>query len=433
MSVARAANELHVHERDITNAVNLVSGVKFPALVNKYRIERAKELLAEKDKRKLTITDIQFLSGFNTKSNFHRVFKNETGCSPTEYLAAANNRAKRLVRKKDPPNIQLKWWPMPGALLRRVALWGTGSVAMFWLLFPPMLHAAPLNQYDIVFDSNRSGFHEIHIMDGDGQNVRQITSRRSEMADHDARWIPGENRIAFQSYRGRGWRIWSIGLDGKTPSLVTDYTNYEGEPHWNAAGDRMLFTSYRPAQNIMLADGQGRTIRRLTSNHSYRVVADHPKWIPGQYAFTYVSDRDGDFDVYRFDIATGASQSLTDNAFPDFYPTVSPGGKWMAYLSERNGVFDTFLINLAEGTETPVSQNTAASASQYNSRLMERSSSLTALAPAWSPDGSWLAFFCFMGGNAEICALNLKSRSTIRLTNNIAHDGAPAWRLKPAP
>ncbi|MBP3363289.1 MAG: PD40 domain-containing protein, partial [Pseudomonas sp.] len=48
-------------------------------------------------------------------------------------------------------------------------------------------------------------------------------------------------------------------------------------------------------------------------------------------------------------------------------------------------------------------------------------------APAWSPDGSKLAFVLSKDGNAEIYVMDLASRGLTRVTNNPAIDTEPFW------
>ena len=47
--------------------------------------------------------------------------------------------------------------------------------------------------------------------------------------------------------------------------------------------------------------------------------------------------------------------------------------------------------------------------------------------PAWSPDGTKIAFTSQRDGNGEIYAMNADGTGQIRLTNNATEDAQPAW------
>ena len=47
--------------------------------------------------------------------------------------------------------------------------------------------------------------------------------------------------------------------------------------------------------------------------------------------------------------------------------------------------------------------------------------------PAWSPDGSQIAFNSNRDGNDEIYVMDAAGSNVVRLTNNAVFDGGPAW------
>jgi len=49
------------------------------------------------------------------------------------------------------------------------------------------------------------------------------------------------------------------------------------------------------------------------------------------------------------------------------------------------------------------------------------------VAPAWSLDGSRLAFASTRDGNEEIYVINADGSGAVRVTNDPADDGEPAW------
>src|SRR5207244_3679949 len=47
--------------------------------------------------------------------------------------------------------------------------------------------------------------------------------------------------------------------------------------------------------------------------------------------------------------------------------------------------------------------------------------------PAWSPDGTKMAFVSNLGGNHDISVMNADGTNPTQLTNDLAQDEAPAW------
>lgn len=65
----------------------------------------------------------------------------------------------------------------------------------------------------------------------------------------------------------------------------------------------------------------------------------------------FVSDRDGQIDLYLLDIGTGATWRLTDDAAIESFPTWSPDGKTIAYVVEdERAIRNLWLLDLRTGT-----------------------------------------------------------------------------------
>lgn len=63
-------------------------GQNFFNLVNSYRIEKAQEILRDPDKQAITVLEILYEVGFNSKSSFNTAFKKHAGTTPTQYRKA---------------------------------------------------------------------------------------------------------------------------------------------------------------------------------------------------------------------------------------------------------------------------------------------------------------------------------------------------------
>jgi AraC-like DNA-binding protein len=76
----------------VSRAVNEVEGMSMADLVNRYRVDRAKELLVKDSSA--TILDIALASGFQSKSTFNEVFRRSTGTTPGDYRRRGGGAAK---------------------------------------------------------------------------------------------------------------------------------------------------------------------------------------------------------------------------------------------------------------------------------------------------------------------------------------------------
>jgi len=84
-SLDELANKLHESKHHVSQVLNEKMGKSFFAYLADLRITRAKTLLSDPEYQKVTIDEISFMVGYNSRSAFNRVFKSETGQTPAEF------------------------------------------------------------------------------------------------------------------------------------------------------------------------------------------------------------------------------------------------------------------------------------------------------------------------------------------------------------
>ncbi len=89
LRVQHIAEKLGVTNHNISQVLNQKANKTFYELVNDYRIDYFKELLADPDKKRYTILALGLESGFNSKASLNRVFKQQIGKTPKEYQKQA--------------------------------------------------------------------------------------------------------------------------------------------------------------------------------------------------------------------------------------------------------------------------------------------------------------------------------------------------------
>ena len=92
LSLGRVARATNTSPNYFSEKFKEATGVTFVKYVARTRLENAAALLRDSE---LRISEIAFATGFQSLSQFNRVFKTLAGVSPKEYRAARLRRKKR--------------------------------------------------------------------------------------------------------------------------------------------------------------------------------------------------------------------------------------------------------------------------------------------------------------------------------------------------
>ena len=91
ITIKNISDEIEIPVRDLSLLINHKLGQHFFDFINAYRIENAKIILSDTTKSKVTILEILYEVGFNSKSSFNTAFKKHTGFTPTLYRKRLKN------------------------------------------------------------------------------------------------------------------------------------------------------------------------------------------------------------------------------------------------------------------------------------------------------------------------------------------------------
>ena len=99
LSLTKVAKAANISPNYLSEKFKQVTGVNFVDYVARQRIEKAHVLLLEVD---LRVSEIAFAIGFQSLSQFNRVFKKLSGKSPTQYRAAhAKHHRQKIGRSAE--------------------------------------------------------------------------------------------------------------------------------------------------------------------------------------------------------------------------------------------------------------------------------------------------------------------------------------------
>ena len=85
VSLTDLSEKLSVSTKHLSQVINQSFNKSFFDFINTYRIQEAQQILKESMDDKLTVLEVMYQAGFNSKSSFNTAFKKETGQTPTEF------------------------------------------------------------------------------------------------------------------------------------------------------------------------------------------------------------------------------------------------------------------------------------------------------------------------------------------------------------
>jgi AraC-like DNA-binding protein len=90
LTIQNLAMQLDKSVRELSILINYHFNQHFYNFINTYRINKAKKILKKPSSKNLTISEIFYNVGFNSKSSFNTAFKKQVGITPTEYRKNSN-------------------------------------------------------------------------------------------------------------------------------------------------------------------------------------------------------------------------------------------------------------------------------------------------------------------------------------------------------
>jgi Tol biopolymer transport system component len=193
---------------------------------------------------------------------------------------------------------------------------------------------------------------------------------------------------------------WSVEL----PFLYPGDTDPAVSPDAN----RIAFVSERDGNaEVYVADARSGDVRRLTRS---RRPDRRPAWAPGGRQVVWQSGRPGEADLVVASADGAGRRLLVRGPGDDAEPAWSPDGSRIAFSSNRGGRRQLWIVDARGGVPE---------------RLAETPG--RASAPAWSPGGRRVAFMRESAGDSDLWVLDLSDGSTRKLTRGPGRDSRPDW------
>lgn len=242
--------------------------------------------------------------------------------------------------------------------------------------------------------------------------------------------------IAFASDRDGDFEIYMVYADGRQTTRLTHSRGDDQHPTFSPDGQRIAFASGRvPFNNEIFTLDLSDT---AASNLSQFPIGDyHPDWSPDGSKVAFASLRDLNWELYAMDADGQNTVRLTDHPAFDGYPAWSPDSRRIAFASAR-AAYAPAGIDSAELAAIEAATVSPGRAPNFDHQLFvvdadgQRLVRLTNspsfdTEPAWSPDGSYIAFASDRSGPSDIWIMRSDGTEPINLTRSPSKDSAPSF------
>jgi Tol biopolymer transport system component len=284
---------------------------------------------------------------------------------------------------------------------------------------PTLLDNTPA---EVVFISRRidnSADWQLYGMNMDGTNQRLLSDRIVQCAPVTA--SNDGQKITFNTYENNRQQLYVLDKATGTRKLLATNDEYISNAVWSPDNSKLLFTKAinvnTGAFGIFTVDSDGSNEKEIKAG----ISAGQAQWFPDGQSIGFIGVENGVAGVYAMRLDGSEKKRLTPagQRFGSF--RISPTGEQIVLIgNDQGGSQQLFLMNAKGGATRQVT--TSVSPRQWPGNPRDGNNS-----PAWSPDGSKIAYVSWANETPDIFIMDANGKNDKRLTSGAIRDESPQW------
>ncbi len=224
----------------------------------------------------------------------------------------------------------------------------------------------------------------------------------------------GLMKITFESTRDGNFEIYSMNDDGSNVVRLTQSQGWSRFPAWSPDGSRIMFSSNRLQKSRM----QLYSVSPDSALSFPVIITDIPSlsvnshWSPDGAQIVFRSSRDGSQNIWKMNLDGSDPVNLTNTEGVEDEPAWSPDGTKIAFVRVHGRYTSDIWVMDSDGS---------------NQRALTEGGHPSNFSPSWSPDSSKILFVAGAHPNIQVHVMNADGSEVVQLTHGGFSKSRPAW------